>query len=274
MPVALRNPNPLGFPGGILPGLDRTHPAAGAITRFSTVNVGGFPVNLVNGTLWTLAAGTATAGIQGRIGPWGLGAGTAGSPATTYFTQSLGTQTDTNATVGAIFYVPGVTGSTTYLIDNSTGIGLRINSTTSVVLTKSEASTTAWTIPSLVNNNPYFLAASVFLNASGTVNYVLVDLLTGKTVSTSAAQAKTPSAANATWQIYSTATDAGQNRSIACLMQSNAFLSVPQLLQWATDPWAFWYPRRQLYTVGATAAAFKAYWAANTNLPVLGTGTY
>jgi hypothetical protein len=93
--------------------------------------------------------------------------------------------------------------------------------------------------PTFSPNAGYFFLC---ISSNGArINSVVMDLATGRKWSDSQAQAMSPNASDGTYQV-------GGGRfhlsttSTAALMWSPTYLSLPQLLKWSEDPWAFWYP--------------------------------
>lgn len=267
----LRNPNPLGFPGGVLPGFDPSHVAA-TKAIFSSVALGANHLNLLKGLLGIPSGSPPPiATIDGRIGPSQTnGSGTSYS---NFQFQYSSTTPDTAFTTAAIFTYTNI----------SSGFGViqynLCNRTTLAVFPDFELNNigggnfaTGFTP---VAGRSYFLAISAIVGSIPV--YVITDLTTGQIYSGLCGATN-----------YSVGTNGGGTGfyvgdwtsgnafigNIAATSYSANALSKPQLLAWAQDPWTFWYPRRALNLVGVIAAGgFKPYWA-NSNLPVLGTGTY
>lgn len=277
----LRNPNPLGFPGGILPGFDASHPASQGISSghgFSGIANTGF-ISLPSGKAGT-KNGTPTAATR-LIGPTQL----INSGTLSYTFTGQSTANDTSFTIGTIVEYTAV-GSNSFSFTSSgsasTGIEFGLVTTTVLGFTfPGGGNQVTWTLPiTLANSVPYFMAMSASKSGSNFLwTGVLVNLATGQTFSSSGTTASTgPVAPNGTYMVGNSPAGFTSNHGYeAAVMFSPAALSVQQLLQWAQDPWAFWIPRTLDLTrmiVGTSAATFIPAWAMNTNLPVLGTGTY
>lgn len=264
----LRNPNPLGFPGGVLPGFDPSHVAAKG-TIFSGVASGSGFVDILRGKPGTIT-GTPTASIDGRMGPNTLFlGGTDECSFTGYPTTNF-----TSVTLAAIVNYNGAGNPYNTAVETaSNGGGWFLAHTGSVI--RAAAQSVAFidsTIAIPPANVPFFYA---FSTNGVTANFVLVRLDTGQIFSQGGVTSASPSAPNGTTLVGGADTTNRQaSGGVATAMFNTRFMSVPELRAWAQDPWAYWYPRRTLNLVGISAAAFKAYWARNSNLPVIGTGNY
>lgn len=111
----------------------------------------------------------------------------------------------------------------------------------------------------LVNNVPYFVAASIGPNAN--FNFVAARLDNGQVRTGLAGPASASDTPNGTyvvgnWPLMSSFGIVGKIAAVAYL---NGYMAMPQLIQWAAAPWDFWYPptQRQLVmsTVGPVTAA-------------------
>ena len=95
----------------------------------------------------------------------------------------------------------------------------------------------------LTLNSPYFIAISAVAGVGARL--VAVNLHTGQVYSqvvASATGGPTATTTVASWGKGFLNNFNGVN--VACTMFGSNALSMPQLLQWAQDPWSFWYPRR------------------------------
>ena len=90
---------------------------------------------------------------------------------------------------------------------------------------------------------PYFCVFSLSA-LSSLLTSVLVNLATGKTYVYFANEGgPVPTAGDGTIWIGNRNSARNWNGWIAAVSYSNTFLSLPQLLQWAQDPWSLWYPQ-------------------------------
>ena len=105
-------------------------------------------------------------------------------------------------------------------------------------------------------NQPYFLATS---RGPAKTHFVVVNLKTGQlsqaTISDSNV-ALTGAGANSSIGGLS-GHSVGFTGYIGAAMISPVFITLPQLLAWATDPWSFWYPRMTAFYVGTAAVATR-----------------
>ncbi len=91
----------------------------------------------------------------------------------------------------------------------------------------------------LSTNVPYFIGVSC---RSGSQNFVVVNLATGQVQTATTTTVRAFSAATG----YTIGGLSGGSKqadaTIMAAMHSVSYLSLPELLAWAADPWAFWYP--------------------------------
>lgn len=261
--ISLFKPNRLAFPSR-KPGFDPSHPASGKLGGVvcAVASQGNF-FNLTRGTVST-TTGTPTNALFGTVGPGlSFAANTVcqftipANPASGYIwggifvPTSLGTPTN-QCIVGLA--------STTYIRCNNTSFNFLIGGSAVNLFT------------GLVNGHAYFAVASLF---SGSVNAVLLDLTTGILKTVTPTNANGLSTGNTTVSIGNTGTAASNNfvGNLAAAIYSPIFLSLPQLVAWAADLWAFWYPRgveslifSSLATPAAVATVTKRF------LPIMGVG--
>lgn len=242
----LRRPSPFAYPGG-LPGFDPSHPAAQGMTpghAFSGIANSGF-INLLTRKAGTKVSTPAPA-IIGSVGPSQLFSG--GTQSFTFAGQS--TKNDVSFTVAAIVQFTAVTTNTYFFSSSgaaSTGFALGL-STVSLISLAFPGGGTGLSIasPTFTNGIPFFIAVSATQVGSNFIwNYAIVNLQSGQIFSGSGTTASTgPVAPNGTYMVGNT--PAGfhpANGNLAATMFAPAFFSKAQLLQWAQDPWSFWYPR-------------------------------
>lgn len=258
--------NPLAYPASTVPGVNPSHRAAQGL-RFSGVAAPGGFISLNQGRRGTVAGASPSFAIDGRIGSGFFSA--SGADAVNFTVQS--TVNDASATIAAIASFNSVAAGQCLFSSSGTNAGWRlIYNTTQVTMTAGSVGDINSGI-GLTANTPYLIISSANASAS---NFFVLNLATGKITTASAAGAA-PAAPNGTYQVGNNVFNQPQLGRIAAVMFSANFMTLTEMRQWALDPWAFWYPCQTERLVAAAAAAtFLAAWAQQSNLPVLGTGTY
>lgn len=111
------------------------------------------------------------------------------------------------------------------------------------------SSTSAMGAP--VVNTQYFVAGSVNAN---TQNYIMLNLSNGRYTTATISGAITFAAGSASWSMGGlSANSVSSGCNIACgYLADNVYLSASMLLEWAKDPWAFWYPYDELNNRSST----------------------
>ena len=239
----------LAYPTGSIAGFNPSHIAAANCHFSGVAQTGGF-LDLTAG-LRGVAAGTPASLINGTLGP-----------ATTYTTTSditsfanKPTTADQGYTFGCIFILTDVTANTRFLISNSnSGSGHSLAMTSGGGLNLALAANGVSTVNSgfiPTVNTPYFFAGSLWnLGATGrTANFVLTNLLTGQVKTAVGTQGTIVSATAPTPGTYTIGNRNGQALlgSISAAMGASVAnigeqLPMSALVQWAHDPWSFWYP--------------------------------
>jgi len=225
--------NPLTFPARP-PGFNPLHPASNII-RFSAVPIGGNFVSLMQGA----KPGVVTATLLPVIDPqMGAAINFSGTTSRSAFSGAFGAIVESTTTMALIANYQVLSGSPNTLetADNGAGWNLHTNGT-SVRLTTEGVADHNLSL-TLTAGVPFFIAISAS-SAQNLINGVITNLLNGK-ISKATTTASTPVAGSGNPQINSNL--AGSSITIAAAMISGAFLSMSQMLQWAADPWAFWYP--------------------------------
>jgi hypothetical protein len=266
----------LQYPAGSAPGFDPSHVASQNITPghgLSAVAVaGGKMMSLLRGRPCTNAAVNVSGAINGVVGPSITSTGGASNSITDAGNAAV---VDTGQTLAAIIYHntqangPVFVGSGTVY---ASAWYLSMDGATEQL----NAYTASGTLSGIVlnNNEPYFIAAS---NDGNNLNFIAKSLTTGRvqtsTVTGTAGTNATGFTSSGTYTIGSDTFGHQVQYPIAAVSYTPAFLSSSELLAWSVDPWAFWYPNKTI-NLTSPAATFLAAWARNSNLPVLGTGTY
>jgi hypothetical protein len=230
--------NLLAVPFGVKPGYDPSHPAVGRVTRFSGVAVaGGEFLNILTNKLGT-RVGSPTVSVNSL----GLTVNSADSTANYItFTGNPAVQ-DTIQTI-AMICIPKVLGN--YCITSSDATnGIMILDVGGFWSVENGAgSGTATTIP-IVLNVPVFVATSI--NATGTIrNMVVRRLDNGQLYATTGTNGPPQAGAgNGTYGICGdTFGDAGSIAIATWMFSAGKLMSMAELIRWAQDPWAFWYPQ-------------------------------
>ncbi len=245
--------NPLLAPAGRTPGFDRTHPAAKQIL-FSGVPSGLMFSNVLNGKQSALVGGTVAA-TDGNLGQC------VNFPAGDYLSFSGNATTNwLSGTIGVIIRASVISGTQYIFCNNSASAGSSLNLSSGTV---------QWTMFGVVAESssitisagvPYFIAASQ--NGSTGINYVAVNLVNGS-IQTSTSASAAPNAPDGTYVIGVGPSLGGSTAFaglIAAAMYSSAYMPMPALVDWAKDPWSFWYPRtRDQFRNGLSIISFVPY---------------
>ena len=244
--------SPLAYPAGVAPGFDPTHVAAGrgpnGAFNFSCVSSGGSQINLLSGK-----PGTATgsnAGVDARIGAVTKYTGATNVTTFPYTTTSLGSTIP--ITFGCIGSFTALTtgANTAVYLSTVTNTGIGILNAGSVFYMAWGGANVSTTIAAGANV-PYFFAASSM--GGLTINYVVLRFDTGQVYTFQSGATGPGSAGDGNLYIGNRGGIRVWQGGISAAMAQPVYLSMPQLLQWASDPWSFWYPRRQYNYVGAAA---------------------
>jgi hypothetical protein len=234
--LLLGRPNAFSFPGGN-PGFDPSHIAAKNVW-VSVVSAGGNLVNLLKAGVPTVA-GSPTGVMDGAIGR-----ATNFNTTTSAITVPSYTTTPPAVTFAGIFRTGTLATFNPVLAtgSNTAGFALYLSRSGQVAIDCYGGGTVYGPAGSLANNTPYFIAGSFNLTTL-VGNFVVVNLLTGAIKPYTSTINPTPvNTYNGSFNIGSFGgNNAGS--SIAAAMHSTQFLSLRELLQWAQDPWSFWYPR-------------------------------
>lgn len=256
--------NPLAFPAGRAPGIDPLHRAAKGL-RFSGIAAQKNFLNLTAGTLGVIAA-TPTFAIDGLIGP------SFKCPTGSAKFSGQSTVADPSATFAAImnFDVTSI-----QIFFHSSGAGASAQGFMYLVNSTIRCQTGGGEADSLLTpvvGVPYFIVVSA---NTADINFLLCRLDTGK-ILTSHANVGASGTPNGTYVVGNYSGGDGPTSSkMAAMMFAANYMTLPEMKVWALDPWAFWYPRQaEMLVAAAAASSFLAAWAQQSNLPVLGTGTY
>lgn len=246
MALLLSSRTPLLYPAGATPGFNPQHVCAAGLrarTGFSAVVLNnGNAIDLVSGRPPNSGLGLGVAAVHRNIGP--SQATVAGTIVRAGWTGAIATPT--TMTFGMIIFLTAVQGaassncvSTASALDDA--LGFALGAATPVIQQGGSTVATAGFTLALVR--PYFIVASTAINAGGTgpANFVARDLLSGR-IFTSVTTNATTGGNSGTAPGYGAGTRANVQMNIACAMLSYSYFKIPQLLAWAADPWAFWYP--------------------------------
>lgn len=239
----LKSYNPFVYPGGN-PGFDPNHLASGP-NLFSVVAVtnGANCISVLQGKRGTVN-GTPSQIIDGILGP--LYSTTLNQSQGTTFTN-FSTATNGTATMAGIFKFPATPTSIAELIsDNGSAFQFRVDNSNPDLNFVYSGFTSVNAGFTLSANVPYFAAGSSDTSTSVT-NFILCRLDNGKTITSVKGGSNSVNAMSGTWNVGDLRTSGGADGGlqIAAGMFSSVKLSQAHLIQWAADPWSFWYPRTQ-----------------------------
>lgn len=250
--LPLRPASKLMYPGGYAqPGINLAHPAANhlvmsAIPVMVQARAGTTPpqdstevLNLVTGRkldIIAAGAGNNSMDIDALIGP----AITTVSGGQHLGLSSIPSSVGGPVTVAGIFrYSTNTAGYQTIVVFSGGSRGLWIHNAKPDYYTNVDRDTAF----SLTVGESYFLAASIDNTGGATsrLNYVAKNLRNGQVLT----DTQGFSASTNTNTSVSVGIDGSNEYSgipVGPVMYANTFLTMPQLLAWADDPWAFWYP--------------------------------
>lgn len=245
--------NPLTFPSGVQPGVDITHPASRNLRYSGIAAPGGTVINLLDGAR-ALTQNTPTT-LPTIIGP------TLNALTTTGWCTGGSIVADTIAadTQGVIIIPKESTSVGRVFVRTNTNITVGIAGIVLINLVLgyiTQGSVGSFGI-TLALDTPYFVAISV---RNGNRNCIVRNLETGQIQTAETVTATAMNNSNAPYGIggnFSGARSAGCQIA-AVMFSANNYLKPQALLQWALDPWAFWYPNFPYPLVGNGASIVSA----------------
>lgn len=231
------------FPG-TRPGFDPSH-VASRNARVSAVAFGSVrgAVNLFNGQIGTNGSNNSDTIVDLPIIGRSLNV-SSGVNNGVKFTSNvqISSATTPQQTLAAIFTV-NATGLFQYAcgVGTTGGCGIGLNNSGQPIFARFTATSYQPGGFTFSAGVPYFMIGSTD-NATSTL--ILIRRLDNGAVSTFSTTGSAIVSAAAEFD-FGTANSVsnGLNGRIACAMYSEAYLPLPQLLQWSSDPWSFWYPR-------------------------------
>lgn len=248
------------WPAGYAPGIDPTHIAVRRFLRFSGVATGGGFARLdkpsgATGIVGTIASVLTKPAIYGNMGPVISNATTTGI---SFSGNSV--VAPTSCTIGAIFMRPSL--STNGIIFCVTGAATAcpmfwVNpSDNNLHLGSTSGSPELSSGITIAAGIPYFGVASYAINSSGFVKFAVTNLNTGNIQTASVANTFGAVASNGTYVVACDGVGDSSILSVAAVLYSTAPLFAADVLAWAGNPWAAWYPDLQYlddFIVGARA---------------------
>jgi hypothetical protein len=256
--LLMRRANRLAFPGG-KPGFDPSHPAASS-AAFSYVAQGGTFVSLLTGKSLTVTnvGDTIVPNITGPLGP-GVNFPTAAG--TSYCSNGAGVASNNPANPPLMTWAaiattgPSFSGTQAIACNSADGAAfygsiLRLDGGPALALIFPGSMDTASTLAPAANT-PYFFAVSYDGN---NVNFLMLNISTGKLLTqVVSAGAHSPNAfvGNPMFAIGNYVSNGTANSfssewggTIGAVALMARAMPMQELMQWAADPWAFWYPRK------------------------------
>lgn len=252
------NTQRLAYPGGALrpPGVNKSHPASKNLL-FSIISAPS-SIQLLRTDLCTIGtiAGVGSSFVMdGIIGPC-YSPAISNNGGTARGSFSINT-TSGNATIACIIRPTSITGgSTSRIITSGNSAAISLVNSTGVVRVNFAGSSTD-TAHALAANVPYFVCCIIISGSK--IFSVVTNLNTGSINSFTTATANT--VATGTGIVVgnnSTTFLQGFGGYIAAVAWSRAILPPAQLLQWAQDPWSFWYPKTLVYDKFRISAAAQS----------------
>jgi len=243
----------LAFPAGVAPGFDPYHVAnriKGAIYIGSFIaSPGPTFINLPYPIAGTKLGSPTFSNTE--IGPtFSSNASNNG----TSFTTQWGTVTPAAVTMAAIIIpIASVASGDEFIATGYSGSGRNAIILNSLVFTGRVGSADLSSgLPALNLNEPYFIAASQ--GPATFCHFVVRSLKSGKVFSNLVANASAVQPFQSPWYIGGTFDgNVAAGIKMAAAMAANSFTDVAALLQWAEDPWAYWYPQPEESWVGVIA---------------------
>lgn len=248
--LPFKTTSPLVFPGRKA-SFDSSHPFAKGCF-WSVVSLGASAINLCKPSPKPTAQVSApTRVIDGALGIASKFTGVTSN--SLVFTGGSKAQVDLAFTY-ACFYRPATIASNTSIVSNSTTVNtgslLSYNTGNACLILGSELVAPMLSGINLIVGVPYFIVASATgpsaSTSTWTHNWVVVRLDTGQITTATGTSSQSWAASNGNMLFGGASSGQGNldaDGNLAAAMYSNVFTSVPQMLQWAQDPWAFWYPR-------------------------------
>jgi hypothetical protein len=260
----------LAFPSGFAPGFNPSHPAAKGMSPNYGVSAIALPtgnfVNLLTGIPATIPS---TVGLQNAllssIGPCS-GQSIQGD-AGVFEITGQGTATPTGLTMALIAQFGALGGGSIFLQSAaSVSILEGITSGSNILFAGATPSPTI----TYAANTPYFIAASA--SSAGTANVLVLNLSNGEYKTSSGTAGTLPAASSIFYIANGSTFSHGCDGYFAAAMWSPAVLSLQQLLSWADDPWAFWYPKNDFteYELGLPPVITTQFLFGSSSAKILG----
>jgi len=242
--------NPLAFPTGRQAGINWSHIAATNL-RFSGVNDGtgaGFR-NLMTGGAGTLGASGRSFIMDSHLGPSFT---TSASPGKVTYT---GQPTTNDAAVTCAFTIRRVSAGNQDAFcsasANTSGFHAGLSASALLIQNASTFKTSSFNAPA---GAPFFCIASTGAVAT---NFVGVNLATGQFFYSQTTALTGFTAPDGTYQIGNGAAHLS-SAPVSAVMFSAQYMTLPEMLWWAQNPWSFWYPDVDLNDEVGLAAILAA----------------
>jgi hypothetical protein len=238
-PALLLKRRGLAYPGWLQSGFDPSHPASSNLMYSGVARNGSF-VGLAAGNPKPPFQGAGfSSAMDGVIGP-SLGCGSTTGTANELHALGLG-GTPTQATIAGIARFSNLSTYNGIFGDSFSDdvVGLFVDTTSKLMMRISGTNTVSSL--AMTAGVPYFCVASV--NQSTNINFLLLRLDNGSVQTQAVGVSLTMAASTASYLIANWAQlNFGMTGNLAAVMYNHSYMSMPQLLQWAQDPWGFWYP--------------------------------
>jgi len=227
----------LEFPSWRAPGIDQTHPAfvANRFVGLPTLSGAGY-LDLRSAGRFTTGGSPASNIIDASLGP----TLTLASTSSQYVSRAgYSTAVDAVGTLAA-FIRPTTVNALATIIGNgaSSGFFFRVSATGFLTVGATSIGTITSTI-GLSAGVPYLVAVSINTSAS---TFVAVNLTNGQIQTYTGSGLTLTTTTSGTIYIGQQSSGNYFNGLIGPTMYSPTYLSKAQMIAWAADPWAFWYP--------------------------------